>query len=530
MSITKKIVAIGVVQLVIVGGVLIGVTYRESRDEVIQQYVEKSRAIVLAAESTREEMGRKWHDGIFTTAQLAGWAREGRIDKVLSAVPVVTAWNAAMKKSDEGGYQMRVPKFEPRNPKNQPDAIEARVIRMFEENGVAEHFEIDKEKNAIRYFRPIRLTEECLHCHGDPKTSMALWGNDRGVDPTGGRMENWKVGEVHGAFEVIQSLEKADATIASAAMRSITIVFLLVALAAVAFYQIIRRAVVRPVIAVVDGLTMGAGQVASVAGQVSQAAQTLASGASEQAASLEETSASMEEMSAMTRQNAANAVRVTELMAAVDAGVKDSNRDLDAMVSTMAAIGESSQKVAKIIQTIDSLAFQTNILALNAAVEAARAGDAGMGFAVVADEVRQLAVRSAQAARDTTLLIDEAAANAASGSQRVNQMSATIARITESVGHAKGLVGEVNEATRQQADGVGQVGQALQQMERVTQSNAAAAEEGAAASEQLTNQAEESKALVDSLRDLIGGGPVAAATEHVEQAAPAPVVRHRRAA
>ncbi|HWI16746.1 MAG TPA: methyl-accepting chemotaxis protein, partial [Vicinamibacterales bacterium] len=451
-------------------------------------------------------------------------------DKVLSAVPVVTAWKAAMKKSEEGGYQMRVPKFKPRNPKNEPDAVEARVIRMFEENGVKEHFEIDHEKNAIRYFRPIRLTEECLHCHGDPKTSMALWGNDRGVDPTGGPMENWKVGEVHGAFEVIQSLEAADATIASAAMRSLTIVVLLVALAGVAFYQVIRRAVVRPVFAVVDGLAHGAGQVATVAGQVSQSAQLLASGASEQAASLEETSASMEEMSAMTRQNAENSARVTELMAAVDAGVQDSNRDLAAMVSTMEAIGESSTRVAKIIKTIDNLAFQTNILALNAAVEAARAGEAGMGFAVVADEVRQLAVRSAQAARDTTTLIEEAAANATGGAARVSQMSITIARITETVGQAKNLVGDLNEATRQQADGVGQVGQAVRQMERVTQSNAAAAEEGAAASEQLTNQAEETRALVDSLRALMGSGGAESAPSHIVTTTPAQPARIPRAA
>jgi methyl-accepting chemotaxis protein len=145
---------------------------------------------------------------------------------------------------------------------------------------------------------------------------------------------------------------------------------------------------------------------AAASGQVSTAAQSLAQGATEQAASLEETSASMEEMASMTRQNAENSQSAAGLMTEVDGHVRTSNETLAEMVSSMAAIQESSQQVGRIIKTIDEIAFQTNILALNAAVEAARAGEAGMGFAVVADEVRSLAQRSAQAARDTATLIE----------------------------------------------------------------------------------------------------------------------------
>ena len=159
--------------------------------------------------------------------------------------------------------------------------------------------------------------------------------------------------------------------------------------------------------------------------QIASASQTLSHGASQQAASLEESSASMEEMAATTRTNAENSAKAAAMMAETDECVRDAHRALDQMVASMEGIKESSAKVAKIIQAIDEIAFQTNILALNAAVEAARAGEAGMGFAVVADEVRSLAQRSAQAARDTAALIEESIARSQAGEQKVQIVTAS---------------------------------------------------------------------------------------------------------
>ena len=170
----------------------------------------------------------------------------------------------------------------------------------------------------------------------------------------------------------------------------------------------------------------------------------------------------------------------------------------------MASIQESSQQVAKIIKTIDEIAFQTNILALNAAVEAARAGKAGMGFAVVADEVRNLAQRSAQAARDTASLIEASIIKAQAGNQKVEQVAASISGITSSVVKVKGLVDEVSLASQQQTQGIDQVSQAMAKMERVTQKTAATAEEGAAASEELSAQAENAMGVVARLQALVG--------------------------
>jgi methyl-accepting chemotaxis protein len=213
----------------------------------------------------------------------------------------------------------------------------------------------------------------------------------------------------------------------------------------------------------------------------------------------------MEEMASMTRGTAEHSGRAATLMGHVDQRMAESNTALTAMVGSMAEIGDASQRVSKIIKTIDEIAFQTNILALNAAVEAARAGQAGAGFAVVADEVRSLAQRAAQAARDTTGLIEESLAKSTEGSTKVALVTTSIAAITTAIEELKGLVHDVSEGSRQQAQGIDQVTQTVSQMERSTQSSAAVAEESAAASEQLHGQSEVALQLVLQLEALVDG-------------------------
>jgi methyl-accepting chemotaxis protein len=265
------------------------------------------------------------------------------------------------------------------------------------------------------------------------------------------------------------------------------------------------RWVVRPIGIVAGRFGDGSRQVASAASQAAASSQSLSGGATEQAATLEEASASMEEMASMTRRNAENSLEAAREVADTRALVSGANDALRDLVSTMTAIRESSANVTRIIRTIDEIAFQTNILALNAAVEAARAGSAGMGFAVVADEVRNLAQRSAQAAKDTATLIEESTANAEAGGAKVDAVVGVMASVTENSSRIKRLIDEVSDASRQQSQGIDQVTQAISQMEKVTQTTAATAEESAAASEELNAQAGLAMSLVSELEVIVYG-------------------------
>jgi methyl-accepting chemotaxis protein-like sensor len=313
-----------------------------------------------------------------------------------------------------------------------------------------------------------------------------------------------------GTLTVGMSLGDRNAAVGSARRMLIGIGIGAVILMVLSMRFLLRWKLEEPLQATATEIRESAGQVVNLSRAVATSSQSLSQGATEQAASLEETSASMEEMASMTRRNAENAIAATQLVKDVAAQVTASNTALQEMVASMAAIKLSSNKVAKIIKTIDEIAFQTNILALNAAVEAARAGEAGMGFAVVADEVRNLAQRSAQAAKDTAGLIEESIARSQDGAGRVEQVATAIEAITKRVEQVKGMVEEVREASQQQTQGIDQVSQALAQMGRVTQTTAATAEESAAASEELNAQAEASIAVVaklDGWRDGVAKQP-----------------------
>ena len=249
----------------------------------------------------------------------------------------------------------------------------------------------------------------------------------------------------------------------------------------------------------------GAEQVAAASIQVSGASQALAQGSSEQAASLEETAASLEEMSSMTNRNAENAQQADNLMKESAKVVQQAVNSMQQLRQAMEKINQASDQTAKIIKTIDEIAFQTNLLALNAAVEAARAGEAGAGFAVVADEVRSLAMRAAEAAKNTQSLIETNLADIRSGSQLVATTDQAFTQVSESAAKVADLVAEIAAASVEQAQGIDQVNQATGEMDKVTQQVAANAEESAASAEEMSGQATQLKRMVDYLRYLSGG-------------------------
>ncbi len=268
-----------------------------------------------------------------------------------------------------------------------------------------------------------------------------------------------------------------------------------------------------------DALSSGAEQVTSASGQVSCASQQLAQGASEQASSLEESSAALQEMASMTRQNADNAGKADVLMGTTKKVVGDGAKAVDQVSGAIGLIKNSARETAKIIKTIDEIAFQTNLLALNAAVEAARAGEAGKGFAVVAEEVRNLARRAADAAKTTSELIETSQKNADMSVTMVENLTKTFVGIEESSGKVATLVSEIAAASKEQAQGIEQVNTGVAEMDKVVQQNAANAEESASASEELSSQAVELKLMVEELMALVGGSASKAAEGSVRPVA-----------
>ncbi|OGP70531.1 MAG: hypothetical protein A2Y80_03755 [Deltaproteobacteria bacterium RBG_13_58_19] len=322
-----------------------------------------------------------------------------------------------------------------------------------------------------------------------------------------------QLGNVQKVLEEVRSnvknfLGQEEKTAASQADRIKVISLagmLLGAVVALVLGIFLSMSITRPLNRIIAGLNDGSEQISSASSQVSGASQQLAQGASEQAAALEETSSSLEEMASMTRQNAENANQANLLINETGKVVEQANHSMTALTGSMKEISSASDETAKIIKTIDEIAFQTNLLALNAAVEAARAGEAGAGFAVVADEVRNLAMRAADAAKNTANLIETTVNKVKEGSELVNKTGEAFTQVASSTVKAKELVGEIAAASDEQAQGVDQINKAVGEMDKVVQQNAANAEESASASEELNAQSEQMNGIVGELVAMVGG-------------------------
>lgn len=305
-----------------------------------------------------------------------------------------------------------------------------------------------------------------------------------------------------------------------APVRSMQKQFALIALmilsVIVGVVSLLGRHISKPITRATLGLSSASDQVTSASVQISSASQHLAEGASEQAASLEETSSSLEEIASMAGQNSENASQAEMTVKESARNFDEADEAIHSLTQSMREITSASEETQKIIKTIDEIAFQTNLLALNAAVEAARAGEAGAGFAVVADEVRNLAMRAADAAKNTATLIEGTVKKVQDGSRLVIKAEESFSKVKNDAGTIGNLVTEISAASHEQAQGIEQVNRAVAEMDKVVQQNAANAEESASASEEMNAQAEQMRDFVAELGAMVGGNGNGKREENVE--------------
>ena len=522
MKLGHKIVAITISAIVVSITAGLFVQNHVIHKQGIELTLDTMRAAVIEAENVRGTISSLGTKGAFDNAKLLAEFKateDLRKSTIYKTIPVVAAWDAIQKVADENKWTFRVPKNDARNEKNNPTDTEKEILALLEKGDVPEYVHIDKAANKIIYARPIKLTQDCLTCHGDPKNSPT----GDGLDLVGFKMENWHEGEVHGAFVLEATLDKVDGVSRAGMAQTVIWVLPVAALVGLGAMLFSQKTIIKPLETSISIIDAASGQEESAAREIATASQRLAEGASEQAASLEETSATLEEISSMTKRNTEHATNAETIAAQTRSAADNGTSDMAEMVRAMGEIKTASDNIAKIIKTIDEIAFQTNILALNAAVEAARAGEAGAGFAVVADEVRSLAQRSALAAKETADRITDSIHKSEHGVRVSNKVAASLNDIADKARRMNDLVREISGGSNEQNQGISQVNTAVGQLDSVTQANAAAAEESASASEELSAQSIELKAAVNRLVEIVSGANrLSAQATTVTSSAPRP--------
>lgn len=505
MSLFKKIIFVLTLSVVLSSLIQIFASIQQVSKLGETDLVSKSRAILSRLEKTAAYVATQ--GGLADVIQkMKTTYPDGNLPSdakrvVLNQVPIFAALMVGSDGAKEEGYEFRVFSKEPRNKDNQATANEANILKQFEADASKTEI-VETTSDQVIVYRPIRLSEKrgCLSCHGDPKTSP--WGT--GKDILGYPMENWNDGHLHAAFAIIQSKSATKAAITEG-----VIVFILVGLIGLAISigvaMLITNASFKNLASVNEHLNKVGAELFNTSHEIQRSAQSLSNAATEAAASIEETSASTEEVSSMIKLNANNSSQAKDLAHQCQKQAQEGQQQVKELIKSMDDISSSSKKIEEITNVIDDISFQTNLLALNAAVEAARAGEQGKGFAVVAEAVRTLAQRSSVSAKEISTLIKESVDKIQKGYNIAKESGTSLDRIVTAVEKVNVLNSEIANASQEQSTGMEAINRSVLELDKVTQLNAAGAEESASASDSLNSQAEKLREQMESLTYTIAG-------------------------
>lgn len=497
LSFQARVSLLGICLIAVTVAAMISFYVIDLQDRAVIASVEKARSICLSAESAREQKQKEWTSGLVSHQDVLESYQKGQDELGLLNLPIVSAWSVAMSKSDQGGYEFRVPALEARSPENEPDEIERVALQTLRDEGLSEYHIVDKDQNSVRYFRPVFLSESCMVCHGDPAQSQEVWGNDEGYDITGHKMENWAVGDMHGAFEVINSLDQADDMVVQGVTKAGIGALFALLISGVSTVFVVRLTMkklgsaIGSISRATDSLRNSSSELDEVAKQTSSESDSMATAIGEVSETVQQLSNASTELTASIQEIASNATSAAHIATTAVEEAEVANKVID-------NLAQSSNKIGDVIAVINSLADQTSLLALNATIEAARAGEAGKGFAVVANEVKELANETSTATKQIVESISAIQSDSRNGEEAVRRISEIIGSINEAQ-HAIACAVEEQSATSAGIDQnireVADTGDALSQRVAVVSDN----------TRRTATQVEDSRGQVEEIEKMVVG-------------------------